>query len=185
MSFVRASSRPRAPRAAMGGEPRERRPGRPRGHLLRMVSALGVYSFALADTAPVLRRRDTAVYCHAVATSPAYRSRAGSSGSLQAGSRLVARVRPRPDPATPFWACEVPFSPSLEASDVPLFRKRRVRARRCVPVQFTQELGRDGSCDSLGRTSLRISTDASSRPSRPRHALLYRTRFPMTRKAFL
>ena len=34
--------------------------------------------------------RDTAVYCHAVATSPAYRSRAGSSGSLQAGSRLVA-----------------------------------------------------------------------------------------------
>ena len=30
--------------------------------------------------------RDTAVYCHAVATSPAYRSRAGSSGSLQAGS---------------------------------------------------------------------------------------------------
>ena len=119
MSFVRASSRPRAPRAALGGEPRERRPGRPRGHLLRMVSALGVYSFALADTAPVLRRRDTAVYCHAVATSPAYRSRAGSSGSLQAGSRLVARVRPRPDPATPFWACEVPFSPSLEASDAP------------------------------------------------------------------
>ena len=111
--------------AALGGEPRERRPGRPRGHLLRMVSALGVYSFALADTAPVLRRRDTAVYCHAVATSPAYRSRAGSSGSLQAGSRLVARVRPRPDPATPFWACEVPFSPSLEASDAPRFGIRR------------------------------------------------------------
>ena len=54
--------------------------------------------------------RDTAVYCHAVATSPAYRSRAGSSGSLQAGSRLVAFVRPRPDSATPFWACEVPFA---------------------------------------------------------------------------
>jgi hypothetical protein len=51
------------------GEPRERRPGRPRGHLLRMVSAPGVYPFALADTTPVLRRRDTAVYCHAVASS--------------------------------------------------------------------------------------------------------------------
>ena len=53
---------------------------------------------------------------HAVATSPAYRSRAGSSGSLQAGSRLVAFVRPRPVSATPFWACEAAFSPSFAAS---------------------------------------------------------------------
>ena len=42
------------------------------------------------------------VYCHAVATSPAYRSRAGSSGSLQAGSRLVAYFVRRPLIA--FWS---------------------------------------------------------------------------------
>ena len=47
----------------------------------RLAQVLAVISFEW---------RDTAVYCHAVATSPAYRSRAGSSGSLQAGSRLVA-----------------------------------------------------------------------------------------------
>ena len=38
-------------------------------------------------------------------------------GLAQAGSRLVAFAGPRPVSATPFWACEVPFSPSLEASD--------------------------------------------------------------------
>ena len=60
---------------------------------------------------------------------PRWRSRggggAGSSGSLQAGSRLVARVQPRPGPASPFWACEVPFSPSFAASDAPRFGIRR------------------------------------------------------------
>ena len=73
----------------------------------RLAQVLAVISFEW---------RDTAVYCHAVATSPAYRSRAGSSGSLQAGSRLVAFVRPRPVSATPFWACEAAFSPSFAAS---------------------------------------------------------------------
>ena len=38
-----------------------------------------------------------------MATSPAYRSRAGSSGSLQAGSRLVAYFFRRPFFA--FWTC--------------------------------------------------------------------------------
>ena len=38
-----------------------------------------------------------------MATSPAYRSRAGSSGSLQAGSRLVAYFFRRPLLA--FWTC--------------------------------------------------------------------------------
>ena len=38
-----------------------------------------------------------------MATNPAYRSRAGSSGSLQAGSRLVAYFFRRPPVA--FWTC--------------------------------------------------------------------------------
>ena len=38
------------------------------------------------------------------------------------------------------------------------FHGGRVRPRRCVPVQFTQEPSRDGSCDSLDRASLRNST---------------------------
>ncbi len=52
------------------------------------------------------RRRDTAVYCHAVATSPAYRSRAGSSGSLQAGSRRVAHLFRRPPLAFLTSSCD-------------------------------------------------------------------------------
>ena len=49
-----------------------------------------------------------------MATSPAYRSRAGSSGSLQAGSRLVAYFFRRPPVA--FWTC----SCDRRSSRVPL-----------------------------------------------------------------
>ena len=40
-----------------------------------------------------------------------------------------------------------PFSASFVGSDRPSFRIRRVRPRRCVPVQFTRELNMIESCD--------------------------------------
>ena len=43
--------------------------------------------------------------------------------------------------------CEEPSLTSFVASDRPSFRIRRVRSRRCVPVQFTRELDIIESCD--------------------------------------
>ena len=93
--------------------------------------------------------RDTTVYCHAVATSPAYRSRAGSSGSLQAGSRLVAFASPR------FTKTFSPVPPSRAGASWPGAPSSRSRTCSWRPRRARTAPPRSGA--RPGRVSLLTS----------------------------